>query len=233
MQTPGKEQPYWPWLFRKALSQSMILEVYLFNASLFPDCGDGCHTALKNDEFVSDLWRINRYGFYLRLILYARTFYINVRYHLADTMMQFIRKVENKAFCTLWTSLKPMDTLHGSDNVYISNLKNILHKDHLSRHFKKNCTYHCIDSIQSTLFGFNPDCVNHSVLTDPGLHHGLCLLMWKYMQNLIHVYVRIKIQISEEVEICPNILQMLPPVFNTATILVSLLFAFRLASCYK
>lgn len=43
------------------------------------------------------------------------------------------------------------------------------------------------------------------------------------------LYVRIETQISEEVEICPNTVQMLPPVFITATIPVSLLSAFRLA----
>lgn len=165
----------------------MILEIHLSDASFFPDCGDGCHTTLKNDEFISDISRVNGYSFYLKLLLHAGAFYVSVRYHLADTKIWFIRKVEDKTFCTLWTSLKPMHTLHCSGNVYISHLQNMLLKDHLSRHFRKNYDYHCIDSMQSILFGFSPDCVNHSVLFDPGIYHGLCLLLRRYMKEIIHV----------------------------------------------
>lgn len=80
----------------------MILEICLFDSLLFPSYGDGCHTAFKNDKFISDISRINGYGFYLKLILHDRGFYISVTYplpYLYDTKMQLVGKRKN--FCTL------------------------------------------------------------------------------------------------------------------------------------
>jgi len=128
-----------------------------------------------------------------------------------------------------------MHTLYCSSNIYVSCLQNTLLKDHLNRCFKKNCEYHCIESIQSLLFGFSPDCVSHSVLILIQEYIMVCVFCYENTRRSSSLSFSgvIKMQISEEAEICSKYCADTFPCFQHCHYPSVFLVSLRLFLLYK